>query len=513
MKTHLTGQSILGYQRGTESNETFRAPNPATGEALEPAYHLASEADVVRACELAGSAFHTYRRLPHSKRAEFLRVIADRIEALGDDLTERFVAESGLPAGRAEGERGRTCGQLRNFAAEIEKSDWNRPVIEHAQPDRQPLPKPDTRLRYVPLGPVAVFGPANFPLAFTVAGGDTASALAAGCPVVVKAHSSHPGTSELVGLAILEAAQATGMPEGVFSLIFGSGRSVGTTLVQHPAIKAVGFTGSESVGRSLFNQAADRPEPIPVFAEMSSINPVLMLGGALSEKGEALAEGLYTSLTMGVGQFCTNPGLILLPESEATEAFKASLKTKLEAHPAQTMLNEGTCRSYAQGQTRLAQANGVETLLAPKGGSGDGGCDAAAALYSVSSQDFVGQESLYEEVFGPTTLLVTCEDGAAMQGVIEALGGQLTITVHGNESDVASNAELISLLETRCGRIVFNGFPTGVEVCDSMVHGGPYPATTDSRFTSVGTRAIDRFLRPVCYQGFPTQALPPELKD
>ena len=513
MNTNLTGLSIIGPQRGGNSDNSLKALNPATGEALEPSYQFASEAEVSRACELAGKAFHPYRCLPHARRAEFLRAIADNIEAIGEVLTERYVAESGLPAGRAEGERGRTCGQLRLFADEIEKAGWNRTLIDHAEPDRQPLPKPETRSRYIPLGPVAVFGPANFPLAYTVAGGDTASALAAGCPVVVKAHSSHPGTSELVGIAVLAAAQSTGMPEGVFSLIFGSGSIVGSGLVQHPAIKAVGFTGSESVGRMLFDMAAARPEPIPVFAEMSSINPVVMLKGRLDAETEALAEGLYGSLTLGVGQFCTNPGLILLPESDSAAEFTRHLKAKLDDHPAQTMLNSGTSSAYDSGLSRLGNADGVHTIVPPKPLSGSGGCDASPALFKISSDDFMAQESLYEEVFGPTTLLVTCKDSQAMKAVLEALGGQLTISIHANDEDVPENADLISLLETRAGRIVFNGFPTGVEVCASMVHGGPYPATTDGRFTSVGTRAIDRFLRPVCYQGFPQAALPEELKD
>lgn len=511
MTTELTGASFLGHERVANSTTTFQAKNPATGETLEPSYPLNSKVEVDRACNLAANAFATYRRTSPSERAAFLRAIAENLEAMGEAITARFVAESGLPAGRAEGERARTAGQLRLFANEIEKPTWNRPVIEHANPDRTPLPKPDTRLRYVPLGPVAVFGPANFPLAFTVAGGDSASALAAGCPVVVKAHSSHPGVSELVGLAISQAAQNTGMPEGVFSLLYGSGREIGATLVQHPAIKAVGFTGSESVGRSLFNLAAARPEPIPVFAEMSSINPVLFLEGALAEKTEALADGLATSLTMGVGQFCTNPGLILLPKSETAATFAGLLKEKLAAQAAQTMLNAGTCRSYQDGMERLNSAHGVEALLPPQAATGEGRCDVSPALFRVSAADFIAEKNLHEEVFGPTTLLVSCEGVSDMNAVLEALGGQLTISLHATEAELAAQPELLSLCEIKAGRLVANGFPTGVEVCDSMVHGGPYPATTDGRFTSVGTRALDRFLRPVCYQGFPGAALPEEL--
>ncbi len=509
----LTGRSIIGNRRAEAVEKTFQPVNPATGESLSPEYHPVSAEERDAACELAGRAFREYRRTTPAARASFLRKIAEEIEALGDTLTERFVAESGLPAGRAEGERARTCGQLRLFASTIEKPDWNRPQVEQAQPDRKPLPKPDTRLRYIGVGPVAVFGPANFPLAFTVAGGDTASALAAGCPVVVKAHSSHAGVGELVGLAVQRAALATGMPDGVFSLLFGGGREIGGPLVKHPAIKAVGFTGSKGVGRSLFDLAAARPDPIPVFAEMSSINPVLVLPGALSEKAESLAEGLYGSVTLGVGQFCTNPGLVLLPPGDAADTFARVLKEKMEVHPAQTMLNRGTRQSYGEGLSRVGSGRGVETLLAPSDGAGERGCEAGPALYRVSLEDFLDQPDLYEEVFGPTTLLVNCPDAGTMGRVVEAIGGQLTISFQANEADIASHADLISDLELFAGRLVCNGFPTGVEVCATMVHGGPYPATTDARFTSVGVRAIDRFLRPVCYQGFPRDPLPEELRD
>lgn len=513
MSDELTGTSLIGSGRGTESGNTFEAVNPATGETLATAYHAASDTEVHRACQLAAEAFNTYRRTSPKDRAAFLRKIAEEIEAVAGPLTQRFVAESGLPEMRANGERGRTMGQLRMFADLIEDGSWSRVAIDHADPERKPLPKPDTRMRYVGLGPVAVFGPANFPLAFTVAGGDTASALAAGCPVVAKAHSSHPGTSELVGLAIQRAAAATGMPEGVFSLLFGSGRVIGKQIVEHPAIKAIGFTGSERAGRELFNQASARPEPIPVFAEMSSINPVLFLDGAISAAPESLADALYGSLTMGVGQFCTNPGLILLPPGEAAEKFAAQLKAKLGSHASAAMLNASTRKSYGEGLSRVGSGAGVETLLEAGTDSGAGGCDAAPALFRVSSAGFVSNPNLHEEVFGPAALLVSCADQAAMLAVVNALGGQLTISVHANESDVSANAALIDHLETKAGRIVFNSFPTGVEVCKSMVHGGPYPATTDGRFTSVGTEAIYRFARPVCYQGFPQDALPEELRD
>jgi NADP-dependent aldehyde dehydrogenase len=329
--------------------------------------------------------------------------------------------------------------------------------------------------------------------------------------VIVKAHSSHPGVSELVGLAVQDAAQSTGMPEGVFSLIFGSGRSVGAAIAQHPAVKAVGFTGSEKVGRALFNLAAARPEPIPVFAEMSSINPVLILPAVLESRHEAIATGLHASLTLGAGQFCTNPGLVLLPPGDASDRFVSVLAGKLAAHPPQTMLNTGTHESYLGGLARLGGVTGVETIIAAKPSDEAGPCAAIPALFRTSAANFIREKSLHEEVFGPSTLLVDCADLKEMERVVNTLGGQLTITLHATDEELASHASLLALLETKAGRIVCNGFPTGVEVCATMVHGGPYPATTDARFTSVGIRAIDRFLRPVCYQDFPTEALPPEI--
>ena len=510
---NLKGLSFIGPRRGQPTDKPFHAANPASGKGLEPPYHGATVEEAEEACALAGEAFRTFRRTTPAERAAFLRRIADEIEGIGDALPQRYVEESGLPAGRANGERGRTCGQLRMFAAALESDGWNRPLIEPAQPDREPLPKPDTRLRYIALGPVAVFGPANFPLAFTVAGGDTASALAAGCPVVVKAHSSHPGVSEMVGAAIRKAIDACGMHEGVFSLLFGSGSKIGPVLVNHPAVKAVGFTGSQSVGRSLFDLAAARPDPIPVFAEMSSINPVILFPGRLAEEADAIVDGLYGSVTLGVGQFCTNPGLVLLPEGAAADAFAEKLAAKLGAHDAAPMLNRGTCEGYDAGLERLAKTSGVETLLRPEPEYGPGDCHAAPALFRVGAADFLKADPLHEEVFGPVTLLVRCSDADAMREVITAVSGQLTVSFHANASDVSANADLIADLETFAGRLVCNGFPTGVDVSASMVHGGPYPATTDSRFTSVGTRAIDRFLRPVCYQSFPPEALPPELRD
>jgi NADP-dependent aldehyde dehydrogenase len=493
----LNGTSIIGYGRSTETGSTFHAVNPATGEKLETAFHKALPDEVDHACKLAECAFVAYRRSPAEKRSTFLRAIADEIEALGDDLLQRYTEESGLPMGRAQGERGRTCGQLRLFADHISQPGWDRSEVEAAQPERAPLPKPATELRYIGIGPVVVFGPSNFPLAFDVAGGDTASALAAGCPVVVKAHSSHPGTSELVGLAIVKAAQSCGMPEGVFSLIFGDGRVAGTALVQHPSIKAVGFTGSEGAGRALFNLAVARPEPIPVFAEMSSINPVLLFSDKLAEDPDGLATGLCGSVTLGVGQFCTNPGLILVSKSAASKQFLETLASKLQAVQPAPMLDEGVKASYVDGLQRLAGSASVDEILAAKDMTG---CGAVPALYRISADAFLGDTNLWEEVFGPVTLIVECESDGQFLEILYKLGGQLTISFFATDSDVGANADTLKMLETKAGRIICNGWPTGVEVCATMVHGGPYPATTDGRFTSVGLRAIDRFLRPVCFQ-------------
>jgi 2,5-dioxopentanoate dehydrogenase len=500
MNTTLLGTSFIAGTRGSVTGQTFAALNPTTGETLSPAYHEATAAEVDRACAMAGESFKAYRAVAPAKRAAFLREMAGNMEAIGNALLDRFVAETGLPRGRAEGERARTCAQLRMFADVIEKPDWNRPSHDVALPDRKPLPRPDMKLHYVPIGPVAVFGPANFPLAYTVAGGDSASALAAGCPVVVKAHSSHPGTSELVAIAVDEAVKRCGLPPGVFSVVFGGGRTIGQLLVDHPAIAAVGFTGSEAVGRGLFDRAARRPVPIPVFAEMSSINPVILLPGALQANLESIATAFVQSLTLGVGQFCTNPGLVLLPGGELGRSFATRVAELLAPTPAAPMLNVTTAKSYHQGLADVGSAGGVQTLLKPSPASGPAACHAKPALFATAAADFVLSHRLREEVFGPASLLVWCDTPVDFDRVLSTLGGQLTATVHASGADHQSHAEMIASLDYLAGRVIFGGFPTGLEVCGSTVHGGPYPATTDGRFTSVGTRAIDRFLRPVCHQ-------------
>jgi NADP-dependent aldehyde dehydrogenase len=411
---------------------------------------------------------------------------------------------------RLQGERGRTTGQLRLFAQVLRAGTWQSATLDAAIPQRTP-PRPDLRLLKIPLGPVAVFGASNFPLAFSVAGGDTAAALAAGCPVVVKAHSAHPGTSELVGRAIQRAVAEAGLPEGVFSLLFGSGQSVGTTLVANPAIQAVGFTGSRSGGQALMEVAAARSQPIPVYAEMSSINPVFLLPQALTARGETIARDLVDSLVLGVGQFCTNPGLLLAIESPALDAFRTAAAAAEQAKPAGTMLTPGIHQAYARGVSALEDIEGlIRTAcgLAPAGPN-----QAQAVFFETTAERFLADPRMHAEVFGPSTVLVRCRDEQSLFEVARQLEGQLTATVQADEADYALAARLLTLLERKAGRALFNGYPTGVEVCHAMVHGGPFPATSDARATSVGASSIERFLRPVCYQNVPQALLPAALQD
>lgn len=500
---------MIGSNRGAAGGGGAAALNPATGEALAPSFSEASAAEVDQALGLASEAAILYGKLSGRSKALFLRAIATEIEALGDSLVERATAETALPAARIQGERGRTCGQLRMFADLVEDGSWVDARIDHADPERQPVPKPDTRSMLRPVGPVAVFCASNFPLAFSVAGGDTASALAAGNPVVVKAHSAHPGTAELVGNAIRAAVEKCGLPEGVFSLLFGGGRTVGATLVKDARVKAVGFTGSRAGGRALMDLAAAREEPIPVYAEMSSINPVFVLPGAMRERGAEIATGLHGSVTLGVGQFCTNPGLVMVG-GELDASFSETFENLMRETAAATMLTSGICDAYREGVGRLAAIDGVEALVSPADAAGSA---AGAAVFKTDAKTFLAGQGIDDEVFGPATLLVTDDGREQLLEIARTMEGQLTATLHGNEEDLREYADLIQVLETRVGRLVVNSFPTGVEVNHSIVHGGPYPATSDGRSTSVGTQAIYRFARPVCYQGFPQGALPDELTD
>jgi alpha-ketoglutaric semialdehyde dehydrogenase len=506
----LTGEMLIGRTAVRGTHGAIEAIDPSTGAALAPAFGGAGAQDLERACALAHAAFDTYRETSLERRARFLETIAENILATGDLLVERCVAESGLPRARIEGERGRTVNQLRMFAAVVRQGDFLEARIDPAQPDRVPLPRADLRLRNIPVGPVAVFGASNFPLAFSVAGGDTASALAAGCPVIVKAHSAHPGTSELVGRAIRKAVADCDLPEGTFSLLFDSGRAIGQGLVADHRIKAVGFTGSRGGGTALMAIAAARKEPIPVYAEMSSTNPVLLFPHALAERAEAIAKQFVGSLVMGAGQFCTNPGLLLAVEGPALDRFVGAARAALASQPASTMLTPGIHQAYEAGVSDLAGRPGVTTEA--RGAAGSHG-QGQAALFSTRGGFLAADPRRLGDIFGAASLLVRCPDIAAMAAIVEGLEGQLTAALHIDQGDHEQARALLPLLERRAGRVLVNGFGTGVEVGHAMVHGGPFPSTADGRSTSVGSLAIFRFLRPVCYQDMPDALLPDALKQ
>ena len=500
----LTGKHLIAGQ-WVAGDATFTS-SPATGEAR--AFSIGTPAHVDTAVRAAEAAFPSYAALTRDQRAAFLDRIADEIEARGPEITAIGTSETGLPTARLDGERGRTTGQLRLFAAHIRKGDHLDRRHDAAQPDRKPAPRPDIRLVQRPIGPVAVFGASNFPLAFSTAGGDTASALAAGCPVVVKGHSAHPGTSEIVAQTIETAILALGLHPGVFSLVQGGRRDVGEALVQHPMIKAVGFTGSLGGGRALFDLCTRRAEPVPFFGELGSVNPMFLLPHAVAARGEAIAKGWAGSLTLGAGQFCTSPGLAVVIDGPGTAAFIAAAKEALSAIGPQTMLTDGIAAAYRQGRDRVAAQTGVREVLTST-------CDQRQAtpyLYDVSGDDWLGNHALAAEVFGPLGLIVRVRDEAQMRAVATALEGQLTCTLHLDDSDTALAQSLMPVLERKAGRILANGFPTGVEVVDAQVHGGPYPASTNFGATSVGTMSIRRWLRPVAYQNLPEALLPADLR-
>jgi 2,5-dioxopentanoate dehydrogenase len=508
----LHGQNIIACRTSLNNNKQLKGFAPARGEDLDPGFQEATVDQINSSLEAAENAFHDYRRRSAEERAAFITRIAEEIVALGDGLIERAHLETALPKDRLMGERGRTVNQLRMFAELISEGSWVDARIDRAIPDRQPLPKPDIRRMMISLGPVAVFGASNFPLAFSVAGGDTASALAAGCPVVVKGHPAHPGTSELVARAIVKAVEAAQMPPGVFSLLHGAGHEVGLGLVRHPLTKAVGFTGSLRGGRALFDAAAARPDPIPVYAEMGSINPVFILPGALRERSDAIAEGMKNSVTLGVGQFCTNPGLTVGLRDEAMRRFAVKLSELISDTPTGTMLYPGVLQAYERGVRQLSGIASIDKVQSNH--TADlRRTEARAAMFSTNAQTFLQHSELSEEVFGPSTILVSCDSREEMERIASTLHGHLTATIHGTAEDLEQFKSLVSILENKVGRLIFNGFPTGVEVCPSMHHGGPYPATTDPHFTSVGTAAIQRFARPICYQNFPQEALPVELQN
>ena len=509
----LHGKSLIAGVPLADSARTFHAVSPLSGERLEPAFHEVGGAEVDRALVLAEEAFAVFGRASAETRAALLEKIGAEIMALGDALLERAHVETGLPLARLTGERGRTVGQLGLFAALVREGSWCDARIDTALPDRQPLARPDLRRMLVPLGPVAVFGSSNFPLAFSVAGGDTASALAAGNPVIVKAHRAHPGTSEMVAGAVVRAVAACGLPAGVFAMLHGSGAKMGIALVRHPLTRAAGFTGSRTAGRALFDAAAARPDPIPVFAEMSSLNPVFLLPGALRERTAQLVEGLKNSVTMGVGQFCTKPGLVFGIGGGEFENFAESFAAAMRAAAPGTMLSAGICRAFHDGLEAMGRVPGVIALGVSETAPDAARTQGEPVVFATDAENFLAQPALHEEVFGPCTLLVDAPGYPGLVRLARQLEGQLTATIHGTAADLAEAGDLLAALQRRAGRVVVNGFPTGVEVSPAMHHGGPYPATTDERFTSVGTAAIQRFARPVCLQSLPATALPPELLD
>jgi NADP-dependent aldehyde dehydrogenase len=496
----LTGKHLIAGD-WVAGAETFPSA-PAHGPSQD--YAVGTPSHVDAACTAAEAAFPAYSARTRADRAAFLNRIADEIEARGTAITEVGTRETGLPAARLEGERGRTTMQLRLFAAHILKDGWLDRRHDAALPDRQPAPRPDLKLIQRPIGPVAVFGASNFPLAFSTAGGDTASALAAGCPVVVKGHSAHPGTGEIVAQAIDAAVRVCDMPSGTFSLIQGGKRDVGEALVRHPHIRAVGFTGSLAGGRALFNLCASRPEPIPFFGELGSVNPMFLLPAALAARGEAIAKGWAGSLTLGAGQFCTNPGIAVVIDGPDADAFVSAARAAVAGVGAQTMLTDGIAEAFRAGRDRVAAGTGVRAVLTTA-------CDMRAAtpsLFEVSGSDWLADHMLSEEVFGPLGLVVRVRHAAEMLDIARSLQGQLTCTLHLDEADTRLGQSLMPILERKAGRVLANGFPTGVEVVDAQVHGGPYPASTNFGATSVGTLSIRRWLRPVAYQNMPAALMP-----
>lgn len=497
----ITGKNQIGYKQSAEGAKTYKTVNPVTNGDNPTVFYEATQLEIDEACNLAARAFNAYSKLSGVKRASFLNAIADEIEALGSDLITMYMQESGLPEGRAQGERGRTLGQLRMFAELVKNDNWRVPLLQDE----------DGHLKktYIPLGPVVVFGASNFPLAFSTAGGDTASALAAGCPVIVKSHPMHAGTGEMVATAITKAAQKTAMPEGVFSNLNSSGKEVGEQLVKHTDIAAVGFTGSHHAGRALYNLAAARETPIPVFAEMGSINPVVITQQAISKRAAQIAETYAASITQGVGQFCTNPGLIITVKSEETTHFIEILAKHLEAAPGGCMLHTHIQEGYEKSKNEIKAQESVSFKVV---GSSSKPNHTTAALAVVDGTSFIANKKLHKEVFGPFSMVVLANDENELLKIINSLEGQLTATIIAEDNEITALQDITLALQNKVGRIIYNGVPTGVAVVDGMTHGGPYPASTDSRFTAVGNHSIMRWVRPFSFQDFPTALLPDYLK-
>lgn len=507
----ISGYNFIGFKKAASGEKKMYAFSTLLNNNLPGEFTAATENEIREAVQKAKTAFAVYRQTSFAERADFLDTIADEIIELSDELIGRAHLETGLPQARITGERGRTVGQLKLFASLLREGSFVEAIIDTALPERKPLPRSDLRRMLYPIGPVAVFAASNFPLAFSTAGGDTASALAAGCPVVVKAHSSHLGTNELVATAIISAAQKCNMPDGVFSSLIGEGSLLGQQLVKHPGIKAVGFTGSFRGGMALLRAALnEREEPIPVYAEMSSINPVLILSGKIKQDVDAVVSQLTDSITLGVGQFCTNPGLLFIVKDAMTETFIQKLGQSLQQVPAATMLNQAICSAYYKDYQHLLLQDGVTAVWTGEMNSEYKG---GASLAQTTGKNFINNRVLQNEVFGPTSLIVVCEDESELSATLQSLHGQLTATIIGTLEDIKQYQTCIDTLLQKVGRLIYNGVPTGVEVCHAMMHGGPFPATTFSHFTSVGTEAIKRFLRPVCFQDCPQEYLPDPLKD
>jgi NADP-dependent aldehyde dehydrogenase len=499
----ILGTQLIGGREAASKHGHFHAVNSSDGKPLSPAFGEADPAEVDEAMRAADSAFDAMRHASAEKRANFLEFLAEEILALGDVLLQRAFAETALPMARLTGERGRAVNQCRQFAALIREGSWAHLSVDHAQPDRKML---------VPVGPIVVFGASNFPFAIGVVGTDTVSAFAAGCSVVVKGHPAHPGTCELLGRCVMAALQKAELPEAAFSLLQGRSNDLGRALVEHPLTQAVAFTGSLKGGRALMDLAAARPHPIPVYAEMGSINPVFLLPGAMKERAAKIAEAYVGSVTMGVGQFCTNPAVVLGLEGSDLQEFLQGAAQHAALVPAQTMLHRGICEAYEAGTAVWSTLEEVSLVAEGAQGSSQDG-QATCRIFTTSLEQLEANEELRREVFGPCSIVTRCRDAGDMLRFARALEGQLTASIHGTPEDLRQHAELIRILERKVGRIIFNGFGTGIEPCPSMHHGGPYPAASHSFFTSIGVDSILRFVRPVCYQGFPQDCLPSTLTD
>lgn len=504
-------KNIIGLSESAKGGAGIQSFNPATGEVIQDYFSVATHEEVNEALSKANLAWRKFRNTKASDRAAFLRNIATEIEELGESLIERASLETGLPEQRILGERGRTCGQLRMFADMLEEGSWIQAVIDTADPNRTPVPKPDLRKYHVGIGPVVVFTASNFPLAYSTAGGDTAAAFAAGCPVIVKAHESHPGTHALVSQAIVRAVRSSNMPDGVFSSLYGKGFEIGQALVQHEFTAAVAFTGSFNGGKALYDLAASRKVPIPVFAEMGSVNPIFLLPDALERDLNELSSVLASSVNLGVGQFCTNPGLIICPSSDRLPELLDMMADSFRKAEPGIMLNKGIHRNYCALTDQAGQMNGVEIIESKP--FEEGVLKATPTIARVSGSIFLENQALQKEVFGPYTLIVEAASPEQMLLIAESLEGQLTASIHGSPESLGQSPELIRILEEKAGRLIYNGVPTGVEVCYGMQHGGPFPATTDSRFTAVGPLSVRRFIRPVSYQNCPDELLPDALKN